>query len=197
MRPVFAMIDVLMTMLRNRLENVLQQVQPRPEDWIVLGNAGARDAGAAAPNRFVMALIGLRTDPTSGAFASPRQGADDRLYAGFPPLRLDAYVLISAQFEDANYAAALARLSTIIAYLQGLPVLTPQNMPDLPPELSKVAVDFTDLDFGDLSHIMTATGGRMGPLVAYRLRHLPFGADTVSGAAPRVSAADTPRGAIA
>lgn len=182
-----AMIDEVLVVLRNRLEQLLQIAYPHSESWVVLGGVGARNASGSpeTSNKMVMSLVNLQSGASSGTFAEPRL-ADEHYFASPPPLSLDALVMLAAHFDDANYEAGLARLSTLIASLQAAPVLTRDDSPGLPQEIGRIVVEFVSLDLGQVSSLMLATGAKYAPFALYRVRRLPFSAATGAGVAPPV-----------
>jgi hypothetical protein len=191
------MINEILAILRDRLENVLQASQSQAEPWVLLGSPGGRDGDDSREitNKVVMSVIGLQSDASAGLFAAPNIAADDRYYSSPPPLHLDAFVMVAANFAGSNYETGLSRLSSAIYFFQSTPVLTRNNTPQLPDDMDKLAIEFVSLDFAQMAHLLTALGMKYMPFVVYRLRRLPFDARAAAGGAPAVSATG-PRGEI-
>lgn len=190
------MINEVLAVLRGRLDNVLRSKYPQAEPWVLLGpvpSHNLEDSNESA-NKIILSLVGLHQDALTGSFAPPRMAEDDRYYLKSPPLYIDALVLIFAKFDEANYEAGLARLSEVIAHLQESPVLSHHSAPDLPDELDKLSIEFTNIDFAQSSHLLTMLGARYAPMALYRLRRLPFAGPAFEGVAPPVRSADAPRG---
>ncbi len=181
-------INEIVTILRDKLEGVLQSARPQAERWVLLGNAGMREGtdARAVINKMIMSVVHLQTDASAGAFASPQLTNDDRYFTGYPSLHVDAYVLVAANFTDSDYEVGLSLLSMVISFFQETPVLTHGNAPSLPPELEKLVIEFVSLDLSQLSHLLTATGSKYVPMVLYRLRRLPFSGSAVTGVAPAI-----------
>jgi hypothetical protein len=181
-------INDVLAVLRDKLEEVLQLEQSQAEPWVLLGNVALRDETGAREvnNKMVMSLVSLQSDASTSAFVAPQLAGDERYYLSPPPLHLDAYVMICAHFTEQNYEAGLARLSSTLSFFQQMPVLTRENTPQLPSQLDKLVVEFVSLDFGQMSHLLTAAGGGLAPFALYRLRRLPFDAAAAVSVAPAV-----------
>lgn len=193
------MINDVLAVLRDRLEEVLQSTNPQAERWVLLGNVGAREGLDLhnASNKIVMSLVALQSDVSTGTYAQPTLNKSDWHTSTFPPLYLDLYLLVRADFSELNYESALGLLSRIIGYLQETPVLTHVNAPSLPDGMEKLVVEYVSLDFAQQSHLMTWTGMKYVPSVLYRVRRLPFAGASISQAAPAVrsgGAGDPPGG---
>jgi hypothetical protein len=184
------MINEVLAVLRDRLEGVLQAIYPQGERWVLLGNAGAQDGEPkGGSNKMMMSVVSLQIDASTGAFVPPQPTGSDWYHSGYPQLHLDVVFMVAANFTDANYEAGLAMLSRVIAFFQESPVLTHESAPRLPPGLDKVAIEMVNLDFAQLSHLLSAAGVKYVPLVLYRLRRLPFAGPSLAAAAPVVRAA--------
>jgi hypothetical protein len=181
-------INEILSVVRGRLENVLQVASPQAEDWVRLANAGAKDGGDGRDgvNKITISLVGVQADASTSTVSPPRMGPDERYYTAYPSRYLNLYIMIAADFTDENYEAGLVRLSSVISYFQQSPVLNRANSPDLPEDVEQLVVDFANLDFADVGHLMAAAGRKYAPAVFYRLRRLAF-TGAVAGVAPPVT----------
>ena len=194
-----AMIGDILSVFRDRLENLLQNASPQAGQWVLLGGAVARDGGDlhVDSNKLVISLVGLQSDVSTGAFEPPRVNKTDWHTFRSPPLYLDVYFMVTANFSEANYEIGLRQLSRVIAYFQQTPIFTHDNAPSLTSDMDKLVVEFVSLDFAQQSHVMTCMGMKYAPCVFYRARRLPFAAEQISGAAPTIlstGAGDPPAG---
>jgi hypothetical protein len=182
------MLNDVLAIVRDQLENALQLLYPQAESWVKFGNVGQNDddSAQASINKLVISLVSLQNNDNIGSLAQSRLGGDDRYYTGYPPLLLDAYFMVAANFTSANYEAALSRLSAVIYYFQQTPVFTRDTIPTLPATVDKLAVEFVSLDFAQMGHLLSATGSKYLPLVLYRLRRVPFVGASTGGVAPAV-----------
>ncbi len=103
-----------------------------------------------------------------------------------PPIHLNLYVLVSANFNSGTppnngYLLALRRLSLAIKFFQGRSVFTPASstislpapLNDLSnPEISslKLVLELHSLSFEQVNHLWGSLGGRQIPSVLYKVR---------------------------
>ncbi|KUR72082.1 hypothetical protein AQZ49_20565 [Novosphingobium sp. FSW06-99] len=91
-----------------------------------------------------------------------------------PPLYLDVHVMFMANFTERSYPDGLAALSRLISFFQQNRVFTPQNTPDLAPELTNLTLDIENLAPVEVNYVMSMLGTRYLPSVFYTLRMIPF-----------------------
>lgn len=182
------MIDAVLAMLRDRLELVLQNADPRPEKWVSITNIVNQDGSVAddAKNKVVLSVVSLQSDTSTSSYAAPSLGQDDKYPVAPPPIFVDVYLLVMAHFSGGNYQAGIGMLSRAIAFFQETPVLTPLSAPGLPGEMEKLAIEFVNLDFAQANHVLAASGLKAFPFVLYRLRRLPFAGQAPAGTAAAV-----------
>jgi hypothetical protein len=169
-----AMLDQALKCLCDRLEAVFQADHARQDPWVVLTSLLEPDGSPPArlEDRMVVSLVSLQAGPGGSAQFTARQ-ADGPRQPPAPPLYLDAYVVVAANFSRADYLGGLAAISRAISFFQESPVFTPMDSPELPDGLEKLAVEFVSLDFSAAAGLLPA-GLRAMPFALYRLRHLTF-----------------------
>lgn len=189
------MINDILLMLRDRIETVLQNAQARPERWTELTNIIDQDGTLSADvrDKVVLSVVSLQSDTSTGAFVPPSIGQTDRYPVAAPPIFIDVYFLVMANFSGGNYPAGLGMISRVISFFQETPVITPQSDPRLPEEMDKLAIEFVNLDFAAANHVLTMSGVKAFPFVLYKLRRLPFAGSAISAVVPAVRSID-PRG---
>lgn len=125
-------------------------------------------------------LVGLEPDPISrsaDAFRSTvTSSASGPIY---PELRLNLLVLFVARF--ASYENALGHLSKVIGYFQRNPVLTPQNAPEMAPEMQRLVFELYDLPLAQQNDIWNMLKIAANPAVLYRVRMVVFDHEPVTG----------------
>lgn len=89
--------------------------------------------------------------------------------------------MFMANFAEKSYPDGLAALSRLISYFQQTPVLTPQNAPELSPEIDKLTLDFENLTPVDVNYVMSMLGTRYLPSAFYKLRMIPFASTAMQG----------------
>ncbi len=97
-----------------------------------------------------------------------------------PELKLNLYIVISANFQDAknsgssdNYVEGLKQLSYVISFFQSKNVFTSDNTPSMnsyDPELKKLVAELFSCNFEQLSNFWTTVGTNYLPSVIYKLR---------------------------
>jgi hypothetical protein len=184
------MIDQLLKILQKKLESLLQAARSDQANWVVLENPVGADASPSEgpDNKIVMSALSIQADSSTGAFTPPNMGAGDLYPIASPPLHLDVYFLLAANFSADNYAAGVGMMSRIISYFQEKPVFTHADTPDLPDEMERLAVEFVSLDFTQANNVATLTGMKRFPFLLYRIRRVPFAGPAITGAWPKVSA---------
>ncbi len=125
----------------------------------------------------VVSLVSLQASPGGSAPFAARQ-SDGPWRALAPPLHLDAYVVVAANFSQADYLSGLAAMSRAIAFFQESPVFTRMDNPQLPDDIEKLAVEFVNLDFSAAAALLPA-GLRAMPFALYRLRQLTFASQAI------------------
>jgi hypothetical protein len=153
--------------VRRRVNQFLLNAEYRSDDWVVLSNALDPDgsAYAAALNKIVMSVTNISREPSHGHV--PGQ-----------PLVVNVDLGFIANFAAAQYGDGLTALSLVIAGLHQQPLLTPQTAAGLPAELDKVSLEMINLNAADLNHLFGMMGMKYQPSVFYRLRLLPYRAES-------------------
>lgn len=192
------MINEILNILRDKLELVLQNALFNTEKWVILANPVDHDGTIPDElnNKIVMSVASLQSDASTAAFLPPSIGQGDRYPVSAPPLLIDVYLLVTANFSGSNYAAGIGMLSRVISFFQENPLFTPNNAVGLPEEMDKLAIEFVNLDFAQANHVLMMSGLKAVPFVLYKLRRLPFAGPAISGVAPAVRSVDPPRTGI-
>ena len=189
------MINEVLNILRDKLELVLQNALLRSEKWVILANPVDQDGSIPDElnNKVVISVVSLQSDTSIGAFVPPSIGQGDRYLLSAPPLFVDVYLLVMANFSGGNYAAGIGMLSRVISFFHENPIFTPNTASGLPDEMDKLAIEFVNLDFAQANHVLMMSGLKAFPFVLYKLRRLPFAEPAISGVAPAVRSVDPPR----
>lgn len=168
------MLDQVLGCLCDRLEAALQSAERREDPWVVLSNLVEPDGSppAGLDNRIVVSLVSLQAS-LGGSTPFTPQPADGRWQVLEPPLYLDAYSVVAANFSRANYRSGLAMMSRAISFFQESPIFSRMDTPELPDDIEKLVVEFVSLDFSAAAGLLPA-GLRTMPFALYRLRRLAF-----------------------
>jgi hypothetical protein len=167
-----ATLQSTLDQLRARLEAALQTSVPRAEPWVALSNPVDLDGRLVegTRNRMVMVLVGLQSDPAAGNVLPPANPAAAAHAA--PPLRLDALVMLMANFSGSEYATGLGMLSRTVSFFHENPALIPDPIPGQPPDT--IRLDFVNLDLAQTNELMAMLDLKYLPSALYRMRGLTF-----------------------
>lgn len=189
------MSDIRQTLeaVRQRMNEFVRAAEPRQEDWVVLSNLVDPDGKAveATRGKLVMFLAGIQKESTVSTYNGAVPSGD-----GFavvpPPLYVDLYVLLLANFYDANYADGLGMISLAISFFQQNPSFTPDTLPDLPPGVDRLSWEMTNLDPLNLSYLMGIAGVKYLPSAYYKVRLIPFQSGAIQRQESGVQGAQAP-----
>jgi hypothetical protein len=187
------MIDTSITVITDRLNQYLKNAFDLTEDVVVVSNILEQDGSLAAhvDNKVVVFLVNIEKDTSAGnRYGQGALGAL-RNSSGYPPLKLNIYLMFAACFGGKNYPEALKFISNTIAFFQRSPVFDHQNTPELDDKIEKLVLDMENLPFRDLSSLWGVLSGKYLPSVLYKVRMLTFDADDVKAAIPALRDTDS------
>jgi Pvc16 N-terminal domain len=187
-------IQKTLELVRARLNEALRNALPRDEDWVVLSNLvdpeGRHYEGTK--DKLVMFLANIQHETTISTYTRTQPAEGDRYAVVAPPLYVDLFLLFMANFYDRNYAEGLGLISRTIAFFQQNPWFTPDSLPGLAPEITKLQFEFNNLEMTELNYLMGLAGVKYLPSVYYKVRLLPFASDALLAEVPGVSGLRTP-----
>jgi hypothetical protein len=163
-----AILQSTLELLRARLEAALQIAVPRAEPWVALTNPVDPDGRVveSARNRIVMMLVGLQNEPVTRNLPTPATPRDA------PPLRLDALVMLMANFSGNEYVTGLGLLARTVTFFHENPVLITDPLPGQSAE--SIMLDFVNLDLAQTNELMAMLDLKYLPSAVYRMRGLAF-----------------------
>lgn len=164
------MLDKAIQFLQKHLNNKLKG--DAAQDKVALAKV-EKDFVALATEAVTVILVNIEPDPMSRA-ADPYRASTANGGVGFvqPELRLNLYVMFAARFAD--YSNALSHIAKIIAYFQENPVLTPENAPDMDPELEKLILEIHAIPLSQQNELWGILKIAQTPAVLYRVRMVAF-----------------------
>ena len=130
-------------------------------------------------NKLLLFLVNIEKEDVGARSGGSGSFGLDRSVVGRPPLFLNLYLMIAANFTE--YAESLNFLSNTVSFFQRNPVLDHQNTPDMDRRISKLALDIENLTLQDLSTLWGALSGRYLPSVLYKVRSIMVDSDDVGG----------------
>ncbi|VFQ45369.1 DUF4255 domain-containing protein [Desulfoluna butyratoxydans] len=143
-----------------------------PQDVAVMSGILDQDGAVETQihNKLVVSLVNLEKEQVPAAFIRESSRETGLTSIGFPPIHLNAYLLVSAYFPGSNYAEALKFISYAALFFQGNPVFTRENSPDLEGDIEKIVMDIENLNLRDLSSLWSVVSGRYLPSIVYKMR---------------------------
>lgn len=165
--------------IQKRLNSYLSNIENRPDDWVTLTSLVGHDGSVNenAKNKVVMSVYSITNETTISTYAATQPGVN-QYYTVNPPIYIDLYLILLANFTENQYATGLGAISRVISFFQQSPALTHANCPDLPPQTEKITLEFVNINPVEINYIMGMLGTKYLPSVFYKLRMLPFNGDT-------------------
>lgn len=181
--------------VRSSLDQYLQNTkEPRSRGYVLLSNLVDPQGTPYrnADEMLVMYLANIQRETTVSTYRSTRPVEGDRYASVAPPLYVDLYVLFLANFYDDKYAEGLDLISSTISFFQQNPGFTQDSLPALPPSVDRLAFELANLDLTQLNYLLSQAGVKYLPSVYYKVRMLPFQADTLRAEVPAARGVKTP-----
>lgn len=173
------MIHAAVAHITSQLNQFLKRSFDLGEDVVVMSNILEQDGALASniANKLVVFLVNIEKD-TSPLRQQGSTGLGGAV-ASYPPLFLNLYVMIAANFNSSNYPEALKFLSNAVSFFQRQPVFDHQSSPELDRRISKLTLDIENLNVQDLSSLWGALSGKYLPSILYKVRMVTFDAGDV------------------
>ncbi|WP_417873734.1 DUF4255 domain-containing protein [Xanthomarina gelatinilytica] len=182
------MINTAIQFITSFLNNEIQLAHGVDGNMVVAGSIMNTDGSVSAgfDNKMVLTLINLEQEK-----AMKNTGDLSIVGRGFgkvaPPIYLNMYLLVSANFVSTNYMEALKMLSTVIGAFQVNSFFSNQTHPDLDSKLGKLTFEIVNLSTSELSHVWSGMGAKYLPSVLYKVRMITFNAEQIVKEVPEVS----------
>ncbi|MBX7224103.1 MAG: DUF4255 domain-containing protein [Blastocatellia bacterium] len=176
-------IQTTLELIRQKLDESFQNVEPRNERWVILANLANPDGSLfeETTNKVVMFLANLKHETIISTYNRTVPTKTDVYAVVAPTLYIDVYVLFLANFYDQRYAQGLGAISQTISFFQQNPVFTHVNLPDLDPVIDKLTFEFVNLEISELNYLMGMIGSKYLPSVYYKVRMIPFQSAAMQG----------------
>lgn len=186
-----------MTLIKNACQIIcaqanafLENIERRPDPWVILTSLVNHDGSmnASARDSVVMTVCNITRESFAGSYQpsaplAPGASAGAGLAVVSPPVYIDLHIMFMANFAEKTYAEGLSALSRVISCFQMTPYLTPQNTPNLSPDITKLTLDLENLSMTDVNYAMGMLGTKYLPSVFYKVRMLPFASTAMSARA--------------
>jgi hypothetical protein len=181
------MINSAVSHLASQLNQFLKQAYALSEDIVLVSNLIGHDGSLVlnTSNKLIIFLTNLEKDTMP--FRQHQQGdSGSRSVVRNPPVYLNLYVMVAANFSGANYTEALKFISSTISFFQRFPVFDHQVTPDLDNRIEKLVLDIENMKINELSNLWTLLGGKYLPSILYKVRMVAFDPGNVIGQVPNI-----------
>ena len=180
------MIHTSLSFLTQQINDYLKLATDDPAtDRVFLTGVATESAGIIIPDSSLgLSLINIEEErhfKDQGTMFTNPEGTTEYIN---PEIKLNLYVLISANFQDTrdpdptdDYVEGLKQLSYVISFFQSKNVFTPDNSPamaDADPSLRKLVVELYSYSFEQLYNFWSVVGAKYLPSVLYRVRMIRF-----------------------
>lgn len=121
-------------------------------------------------NKIIISLINLEHETTTKQTGNMLNGGNKQFGKIAPPVFLNLYLLVSANYNSSNYLEALKMLSAVIAIIQANPSFSRNNFTEMDASVSKLNFEIYNIPINELSHIWSGIGAKYVPSIIYKVR---------------------------
>ena len=189
------MIHTSLSFITSELNEYLKLRTGTPGvDRVFLTSVATESEGVVIPDKSVgVSLINIEEDRVYKDQRTSVRNSEGNVEFLNPELKLNLYILISANFQDTldsdstdDYVEGLKQLSHIISFFQAKNVFTPDNSPALAtfdPNIHKLVVELYSYSFEQLFNFWSVVGAKYLPSVLYKVRVITFQEKEFTGTA--------------
>lgn len=183
------MISKALTFISDFLNHEIKLTHGIDENRVVISSLINPDGTLTenVENKIVISVINLEQETAVKTVGNYINGDNNTFGKVSPPIYLNLYLLVSANYDSGNYVEALKMLSTVIGVFQSNSYFTKQLHPDLKRPLEKLTLEIFNLPINELSHIWSGIGAKYVPSIVYKLRMISISEDLVTKEVPGLS----------
>ncbi len=165
------MIDKSLLFIRNELNGYLKLNTGSTDEKAALANIINQDGKTGIPdNTLGITLVNIEEERTNKAQIPSKIVKNDLATSINPEIRLNLYVLLTANFN--KYDEALKIISLVVRFFQGRNYFDHQSYPALDPSIQRIMADLYTINFEQINQLWGALGAKYYPSVIYKLRML-------------------------
>ncbi|KPQ09870.1 MULTISPECIES: DUF4255 domain-containing protein [Algoriphagus] len=175
------MIHSVLEFLTDELNTFIKLKVGDPTTTRIYLSGVTNEAGIAIPDQSLgISLINIEEERVNKDQQNRFVNAVGKVEKRNPEIRLNLYVLITANFQNKNpnnssddYVEGLKQLSYAISFFQSKNVFTPENSPGLgsfDPNLQKIVVELYSYSFEQLYNFWSVVGAKYLPSVLYKIK---------------------------
>lgn len=140
-----------------------------------------------AENKIVISVVNLEHETSMKSMSNYMTDGANNYAKIAPPVHLNLYLLVSANYDSNNYIEANKVLSAIIGVFQANPYFNRQTNPEMQAPLEKLTMEIFNLPINELSHIWSGIGAKYVPSIIYKVRMLSIQEEIIKKEVPSVA----------
>ncbi len=154
------------------LNEVNNHLKASTENKVFLSNIVAQDGSIdhLPENTILLTLVNIEEEKAMKSQSPYIKKSNGSALKINPEIKLNLYMLFSANFSQNNYEQALKFLSMVVSFFQARNVFDHQNSPALDMEIDKLILELVTPSFEQLNHMWGYLGAKYMPSVVYKLR---------------------------
>lgn len=166
------MIAKALTFLSDFLNREIKMTYGIDEDLVTVSSLINPDGTVTEniENKIIISVINLEHETTVKTMGQYTSGGSNNFGKTSPPVYLNLYLLVSANYDSGNYLEALKMLSTVIGIFQANTYFTKQKNPEMESPVEKLTLEIFNLPINELSHIWSGIGAKYVPSILYKVR---------------------------
>lgn len=176
------MISKALTFTSNFLNKEIKMNYGIDEDRVIVSSLINPDGSVSdnIENKIIISVINLEHETTVKSLNNYVSGNQNNFGKVAPPVYLNLYLLVSANYDSGNYLEALKMLSSVIGIFQSNTYFTKQLHPEMPAPLDKLTFEIYNLPINELSHIWSGIGAKYVPSILYKVRMITMQEDLIT-----------------
>jgi len=182
------MIDKALVFITKELNSELRKAFSISEDRVVASSLINPDGSVTEniENKVVVSIINIEHETAMGSRNQyVREGTQYGKVA--PPVYLNLYLLVAANYDSGNYLEANKMLSAIIEKFQANPYFTKDSHPQMQDPIEKLTFEIFNMPINELSHIWSGIGAKYVPSIIYKIRMMTVQADRIIKEVPGIT----------
>lgn len=166
------MIDKALTFISSFLNKEIKLNHGIDDDLVVVSSLINPDGSVteAIENKIVLSIINLEHETTANSNTTYPTGGNNNFGKKAPPVYINLYLLVAANYNSGNYIEALKILSSVIGIFQSNTYFTKLQNPEMPSQIDKLTFEIFNLPINELSHIWSGIGAKYVPSILYKMR---------------------------
>ena len=139
-----------------------------------------------AENKIVISVVNLEQETSMKSMGNYMTDGGGGYGKIAPPVHINLYLLVSANYDSSNYVEANKVLSAIIGVFQANPYFNRQTNPEMQSPLEKLTMEIYNLPLNELSHIWSGIGAKYVPSIIYKIRMLTIQEEMIKKEVPSI-----------